>query len=73
MCVCVCGVCVPEGRGGGGGGWRVLVLPWAAEGGLGGSVGSSLIPNSLDSLERVRGSEDPREALGDSVFRFLEL
>ena len=56
------------GRGGGGGGRRELVLLWAA---LGGQL--SFIPYSLDSLERVRGREDPREALGDSVLSVLEL
>ena len=34
-------------------------------------LSTSFIPNSLDSLEN--GSEDPRETLGDSVFRVLEL
>lgn len=62
---------VPDGRGGGGGGRRELVLLWAAFGGMGGLL--SFIPYNLDSLERVRGREDPREALGDSVFRVLEL
>lgn len=64
---------VPGGAGGGGGGRsELVVLLWAAVGGMGGGP-LSFIPNSLDSLERVRGSEDPREALGDSVFRVLEL
>lgn len=62
---------VPDGIGGGGGGRSELVLLWAALGGLGGPL--SFIPYSLDSLESVRGREDPREALGDSVFRVLEL
>lgn len=62
---------VPDGRGGGGGGRSELVLLWTALGGFGGPL--SFIPYSLDSLERVRGREDPREALGDSVFRVLEL
>lgn len=62
---------VPDGIGGGGGGRSELVLLWTALGGLGGPL--SFIPYSLDSLERVRGREDPREALGDSVFSVLEL
>lgn len=62
---------VPDGRGGGRGGRSELVLLWPA---LGGFVGLlSFIPYSFDSLERVRGREDPREAFGDSVFRVLEL
>lgn len=62
---------VPDGIGGGRGGRSELVLLWTA---LGGFVGLlSFIPYSLDSLERVRGREDPREALGDSVLRVLEL
>lgn len=65
---------VPGGAGGGGGGRsELVVLLWAAVGGGLGGGPLSFIPNSLDSLERVRGSEDPREALGDSVFRVLEL
>lgn len=59
---------IPDGIGGGGGGRSELVLLWTA---LGGPL--SFIPYSLDSLERVRGREDPREAFGDSVFRVLEL
>lgn len=59
---------VPDGIGGGGGGRSELVLLWAALGGL-----LSFIPYSLDSLERGRGREDPREVLGDSVFSVLEL
>lgn len=62
---------VPDGIGGGRGGRSELVLFWTALGGLGGQ--QSFIPYSLDSLERVRGREDPREALGDSVFSVLEL
>lgn len=62
---------VPDGIGGGGGGRSELVLLWTALGGVVGLL--SFIPYSLDSLERVRGREDPREALGDSVFRVLEL
>lgn len=62
---------VPDGIGGGGGGRSELVLLWAALGGMGGLL--SFIPYSLDSLERGRGREDPREVLGDSVFRVLEL
>lgn len=66
----VSGVSVPDGIGGGGGGSRLEVLLGA---GFGVLVGTSFIPNSLDSLERVLGREDPRDALGDSVFRVLEL
>lgn len=62
---------VPDGIGGGGGGRSELVLLWAALGGLG--IPLSFIPYSLDSLERVRGREDPREVFGDSVFRVFEL
>lgn len=62
---------VPDGRGGGGGGRSELVLLWAALGGTGALL--SFIPYSLDSLERGRGSEEPRDVLGDSVFRVLEL
>lgn len=62
---------VPDGIGGGRGGRSELVLLWAALGGMGGLL--SFIPYSLDSLERGRGREDPREVLGDSVFRVLEL
>lgn len=62
------GCSVPDGIGGGGGGRSELVLLSTA---LGGPL--SFIPYSLDSLERVRGREDPREALGDSVFSILEL
>lgn len=47
----------------------MLVLPGPEAGG----AGASLIPYSLDSLERVLGREDPREALGESVFSILEL
>lgn len=57
-----------------GGGWgrsKVLVLLWVVldKGG----VAVSFIPYNLDSLERVLGKEDPREAFGDSVFKVLEL
>lgn len=62
---------IPDGIGGGGGGRSELVLLWTALGGPGGPI--SFIPYSLDSLESVRGREDPREALGDSVFSVLEL
>lgn len=62
---------VPDGIGGGGGGRSELVLLWTALGGMGGLL--SFIPYSLDSLERVRGREDPREVLGDSVFSVFEL
>lgn len=62
---------IPDGIGGGGGGRSELVLVWTALGGLGGPL--SFIPYNLDSLDRVRGREDPREALGDSVFSVLEL
>ena len=62
---------VPDGIGGGRGGRSELVFLWTALGGLGGPL--SFIPYSLDSFERVRGREDPREALGDSVFSVLEL
>lgn len=65
-------ICVPEGRGrgGGGGGDRsVLVLPGAMATG----PGRSLIPYSLDSLEKVRGKDEPREVLGESLLRVLEL
>lgn len=62
-------VCVPEGRGGGGGDRSVLVLLGA----VGTELGESLIPYSLDSLESVLGKEDPREVLGESVFKVLEL
>lgn len=61
---------VPDGIGGGGG-RSELVLLGAALGGWGGLL--SFIPYSLDSLERGRGSEDPRDVLGDSVFSVLEL
>ncbi len=61
--------CVPEGRGGGEGDRSGLVLPGPEAGG----AGASLIPYSLDSLERVLGRDDPCEALGDSVFSILEL
>lgn len=47
----------------------MLVFPGPEAGG----AGESLIPYSLDSLERVLGREDPREAMGDSVFSILEL
>lgn len=47
----------------------MLVLPGPETGG----AGASLIPYSLDSLERVLGREDPREALGESIFSILEL
>ncbi len=60
--------CVPEG-GGGGGERSVSVLSGPEAGG----AGASLIPYSLDSLESVLGRDDPREALGDSVFSILEL
>lgn len=59
---------IPDGIGGSGGGRSELVWLWTA---LGGPL--SFIPYSFDSLESERGSEDPREALGDSVFRVLEL
>lgn len=65
-------MCVPEGRGGGGGSGgdrSVLVLPGAMAAG----PGRSLIPYSLDSLERVRGKDVPREVLGESLLRVLEL
>lgn len=62
---------IPDGIGGGGGGRSELVLLWTALEGLGRPL--SFIPYSLDSFEKVRGSEDPREALGDSVFKVLEL
>lgn len=65
-------VCVPEERGGGGGGGgdrSVLVLPGAMATG----PGRSLIPYSLDSLERVRGKDEPREVLGESLLKVLEL
>lgn len=58
--------------GGGWGGSKVLVLLWTVLE-RGGDVAVSFIPYSLDSLERVRGKEDPREVFGDSVFRVLEL
>lgn len=61
---------VPDGIGGGGGGRSELVLLWAALGGMG---LLSFIPYSLDSLERGRGREEPRDVLGDSVFSVLEL
>lgn len=57
--------------GGGWGGSKVLVLLWIVL--ERGDVAESFIPYSLDSLERVRGREDPREVFGDSVFRVLEL
>lgn len=63
-------MCVPDGRGGGGGGGgdrSVLVLPGAT------GPGRSFIPYSLDSLERVRGKDEPREVLGESLLRVLEL
>jgi len=59
---------VPDGIGGGGGGRSEFVWLWTP---LGGPL--SFIPNSFDSLESVRLREDPREALGDSVFSVLEL
>lgn len=65
-------VYVPEGRGGGGGegGVRsVLDLPGAVAIG----PGRSLIPYSVDSLESVRGNDEPREVLGESLLRVLEL
>lgn len=62
---------IPDGIGGGGGGRSELVLLWTALEGLRGPL--SFIPYSLDSLERVRGREDPREAFGDSVLSVLEL
>lgn len=65
-------VCIPEvigGGGRGGGDRRVLVLPGAMATGL----GKSFIPHSLDSLERVLGKDEPREVLGESVLRILEL
>lgn len=62
-------VYVPEGRGGGGGDRSVLVLPGA----MATEPGRSLIPYSLDSLERVRGKDAPREVLGESLLRVLEL
>ena len=58
---------VPEGREGTGGAVRELVL-------LGTALerpSTSFTPNGLGSLEN--GSEEPRETLGDSVFRVLEL
>lgn len=58
--------------GGGWGGSKVLVLLWIVLE-RGGDVAVSFIPYSLDSLERVRGKEDPREVFGDSVFSVLEL
>lgn len=58
--------------GGGWGGSKVLVLLWTVLE-KGGDVAVSFIPYSLDSLERVRGKEDPREVFGDSVFRVFEL
>lgn len=65
-------VCVPDGRGGGGGGGgdrSVLVLAGA----MTTEPGRSLIPYSLDSLERVRGKDEPREVLGESLLKVLEL
>lgn len=58
---------VPEVRDGSRGAIRELVLLGAALERL----STSLIPYSFDSLEH--GSEDPRETLGESVFRVLEL
>lgn len=34
---------------------------------------SSFMSNSLYSLDRIREREEPRDVLGDSVFRILEL
>lgn len=47
----------------------MLVLPGAMATG----PGRSLIPYSLDSLEKVRGKDEPREVLGESLLRVLEL
>lgn len=47
----------------------MLVLPGPEAGG----AGASLIPYSLDSLDRVLGKEEPRDALGESVFSIFEL
>lgn len=47
----------------------MLVLPGAGATG----PGRSFIPYSLDSLERVRGKDEPREVLGESLLRVLEL
>lgn len=63
---------LPEGgggRGGGGGDRSVLVLPGA----VATRPGRSLIPYSLDSLEKVRGKDEPREVLGESLLKVLEL
>lgn len=64
---------IPEGIGGGWGGSKVLVLLWTVQGKGEGEAALSFIPDSLDSLDSVLGKEDPREALGDSVFSVLEL
>ena len=61
------GAAVPEVRGGARGAVRELVLLGAAVE----RASASFTPNSLASLEN--GSEDPRDTLGDSVFRVLEL
>lgn len=58
---------LPDGIGGGWGGSKVLALLWVE------GMAVSFIPYNLDSLERVLGKDEPREAFGDSVFNIFEL